>query len=80
MARQVWKPFEWAEMPRMACMLTGRPMKRSWTRPAQSVQRLPDLDLLLERRMRQLGGDARMVAAGTPVCSATASGAYRASR
>ena len=27
-ARQVWKPFEWAEMPRMACIATGRPAHR----------------------------------------------------
>ena len=25
MVRQVWKPLAWAEMPRMACMETGRP-------------------------------------------------------
>ncbi len=36
--RQVWKPFEWAEMPRMACIETGRPIIFSCRRPAQSVQ------------------------------------------
>src|SRR5437588_541678 len=32
--RQVWKPFEWAEMPRIAYIETGRPTMRSWNRPA----------------------------------------------
>ena len=37
MARQVWKPLEWAEMPRIACIDTGRPLIVSCRRPAQSV-------------------------------------------
>ena len=58
MARQVWKPLEWAEMPRMACIDTGRPRIVSWRRPAQSVHGDRQLDRLLERDMGQLGGDA----------------------
>ena len=34
----MWKPLECAEMPRMACIATGRPTMRSCRRPAQSVQ------------------------------------------
>ena len=37
-ARQVWKPLEWAEMPRIACIATGRPTIWSCRRPSMSVQ------------------------------------------
>ena len=37
-ARQVWKPLACAEIPRMACMLTGRPVMVSCRRPQASVQ------------------------------------------
>ena len=38
MARQVWKPFEWAEIPRIACIATGRPSMVACRRPKVSVQ------------------------------------------
>ena len=53
-ARQVWKPLEWAEMPRMACMATGRPTILSWRRPAQSVQGWSITIGLLEGGMRRV--------------------------
>ena len=56
-ARQVWKPLECAEMPRMACMLTGRPMHLSCRRPA-SRSRAGRAPAAGERDLRQLGRDA----------------------
>ena len=79
--RQVWKPLAWAEMPRMACMPTGRPIILSCRRPVQSVHGTSSVDLLLERRMRQLGGDAadgRRPARRSP--SRRCSGAYSGDR
>ncbi len=48
--RQVWKPLAWAEMPRMACIETGRPTIFSWQRPVQSVHGMSSVDLLARRR------------------------------
>ena len=56
--RQVWKPFEWAEMPRIACIATGRPIIRSCWRPAQSIQGMSRPIVVVERRGGKLGGDA----------------------
>ena len=36
--REAWKPLAWAEIPRIACMPTGRPTMFSWRRPNRSVQ------------------------------------------
>ena len=75
-ARQVWKPLEWAEMPRIACIATGRPRIVSWRRPAQSVQGWSSSICLLEGDVGDLGGDA--ADACRPGCrsvAATASGA-----
>ena len=56
--RQVWKPLAWAEMPRMACMPTG-PADHLLVPAAEPVGPGDvERDLLLEGRMRQLGGDA----------------------
>ena len=56
-ARQVWKPLAWAEMPRIACMLTGRPIICSWRRPKASVQGWSSTTGLGERGLRELGRD-----------------------
>ena len=51
-ARQVWKPFECAEMPRIAYIATGRPTTLSCVRPHMSVHADRQLDRLLERDVR----------------------------
>ena len=75
--RQVWKPLEWAEMPRMACMLTGRPIILSWLAPGPVGPRHVEHDFLSKaasassRAMRRIS-----VGAFSPHSSATASGEY----
>jgi hypothetical protein len=65
----VWKPLEWAEMPRIACIETGRPIMvgRACARPNRS-RGSADLDLL-ESKAASASSAAmrRMVAAGCPV-------------
>ena len=55
--RQVWKPFECAEMPRMACMDTGRPTILSCFSPRQSVPGNIQGYFLLECNLGQFGRD-----------------------
>ena len=60
MARQVWKPLVWAEMPRIACMAIGRPQHRlvAASGPVRPGHR--QLDRLVRRRhgrvLRRSGG------------------------
>ena len=76
--RQVWKPFEWAEMPRMACMPTGRPIILSWRRPVQSVHGMSSTISSLKAACASSAAMRRMLAAATPVSVSTFSGAYSA--
>ena len=76
--RQVWKPFEWAEMPRMACMPTGRPIILSWRRPVQSVHGMSSTTSSLKAACASSAAMRRMLAAATPVSFSTFSGAYSA--
>ena len=55
---QVWNPLECAEIPRMACMLTGRPIILSCLRPALSVHGISEHDFLFKCRMGQFRGNA----------------------
>ena len=78
--RQVWKPLEWAEMPRMACMPTGRPIILSWRRPVQSVQGMSSTISSLKAACASSAAMRRMLSAATPVSFSTFSGAYSAAR
>ena len=62
-------------MPRMACMATGRPVIRSCRRPAQSVHGCSIVTVSSNAATASSAAIRRIVAAGTPVVSATASGA-----
>ena len=73
MARQVWKPLEWAAPPRMAYMLTGRPMIFSWRRPAQSVHGTSSTISWPKAACASSAAIRRMVSAAIPVVAATAS-------
>ncbi len=75
MARQVWKPLEWAEMPRMACMATGRPTILSCRRPAQSVQGVSISTVCSKAACASSAAIRLMTAASMPVSAATASAA-----
>ena len=66
MARQVWKPLEWAEMPRMACIETGRPIILSWRRPAQSVQGMSSAICCSKAACASSAAMRRMVSAAMP--------------
>ncbi len=72
--RQVWKPLAWAEMPRMACMPTGRPIIFSWRRPNMSVQGMSRVISSLKAACASSAAMRRTVAAGTPVSFAVRSG------
>jgi hypothetical protein len=75
-ARAVWKPLEWAEMPRMAWKETGRPTKLWWRSPFMSVQGW-SISIASSKATRPISAASpRIVSAGTPVSAATASGAY----
>ena len=74
-ARQLWKPFECAEMPRIACIATGRPTKRSWRRPVQSVHGVSTVIVSLKATCAISRARRSIVSAGTPVSAATFSGA-----
>ena len=67
MARQVWKPFEWAEIPRIACIATGRPMVFSCRRPAQSVQGWSSTICLSNAAWASSAAMRLIVAAGNPL-------------
>ena len=72
-ARQVWKPLECAEMPRIAWNATGRPMTSSCARPCPVGPGRLELDRLLEgdvRRSRARAGGSS--SAAMPQRSATA--------
>ncbi len=58
----------------MACMATGRPRIVSWRRPAQSVQATGSSIASSKATCASSAAIRRMVAAGTPHLSATASG------
>ena len=79
-ARQVWKPLEWAEMPRMAWKLTGRPMKVSWRSPRKSVQGWSISMAWLKATSTSSAASRLIVAAAMPQRPATASGLYSGSR
>ena len=75
-ARQVWKPLEWAEMPRMACM---RPAGRSSCRAAGRPNRSRAARSRSAARRRRAPARRRCAGWSRPACrsrSATASGAY----
>ena len=74
-ARAVWKPFACAEMPRMACTLTGRPIMCGWRRPAPSVHGTSSTISSSNAVCASSAAIRRMVDAEIPVCPATASGA-----
>jgi hypothetical protein len=74
-ARQVWNPFECAEIPRIACIATGRPIMVSCRRPAQSVQGCCSTISCSNAACASSAAIRLMVAAGTPHAAATASGA-----
>ena len=57
-ARQVWKPLEWAEMPRMACMAIGRPTILVVFAPCPIGPLRLDFDRLVEGDIGELGGNA----------------------
>ncbi len=57
-ARQVWKPLEWAEMPRIACMLTGRPIICCVAPAAGVGPGLVEHRRIGEGGLGELGGDA----------------------
>ena len=80
-ARQVWKPLECAEMPRMACIATGRPTIFRGARRGQSVQGCSSAIACVEGDIGNLGGDARGCVGGRcRSASATASGRVFAGR
>ena len=79
-ARQVWKPLACAEMPRMACMLTGRPIVCECRRPQTSVQGTSTAIACSNAVCASSAAIRRMVAAGMPVLRATASGLYWSAR
>ena len=79
-ARQVWKPLECAEMPRIACMDTGRPVKLECVRPAQSVHSQAT-SMASSNAVWAISSARRsIVAAGTPHTSSARRGEYASSR
>ena len=78
-ARQVWKPLECAEMPRIACIATG-PADHGLVPAAgpESVQGWSSTIGWSKATSAISAAMRRMVAAGMPQRSATASGAYSA--
>ena len=65
-----------AEIPRIACIETGRPIILSCLRPAQSVQGWSISMVSSKATFANSAAMRRIVAASIPVSSATASGAY----
>jgi hypothetical protein len=61
-------------MPRIACMLIGRPIMRSWRRPKASVQGCSRTSGDAKAAWASSAAIRRMVAAPIPVRAATASG------
>jgi hypothetical protein len=74
-ARAVWKPFEWAEMPRMAWMATGRAVKPAWVSPRKSVQGCGTVKDRSKAAWAISAASAWMRAGERPVRAATVSGA-----
>ena len=66
MARQVWKPLECAEMPRIACIATGRPIIVSCRRPAHRSRAGRARSPARTRRAASSAAMRRIVAAGMP--------------
>ena len=74
--RQVWKPFACAEMPRIACIATGRPVIVACSRPQASVQGWCNVIACSNATSASSRASRRIVSASTPQVVATASGAY----
>ncbi len=66
-ARAVWKPLEWAEMPRMAWMATGRPGMVAWRWPRKSVHSCAMTGGLSKAARAISAASAWMRGAGMPV-------------
>jgi hypothetical protein len=73
--RQVWNPLEWAEIPRIACIDTGRPIILSCLRPHASVHGRSRVISSLKATCAISAAMRRICSAGIPVASATVSGA-----
>ena len=80
--RQVWKPFEWAEMPRIACIETGRPIMLSWIASGPIASRRYRAQISSSKAVvGQFGGDAAdRVGLECRSVAATGSGEYSSAR
>ena len=73
-ARMVWKPLEWAAMPRMAWKATGLPVTEACSLSQQSVQGMGS-SIFWSRAVTPISwARRRMVSAGMPVIPAAHSG------